>query len=97
MRVPAAGCRLLAGLQRPPTKLTLFRHPFTVCSCGGWHLPCRYRRFNHAFEALSQLEALGLRTPAFVIAGELRWLTGHLCCVRCVCCAPVVAYRLTVC
>lgn len=28
----------------------------------------RYRRFNHAFEALSQLEALGLRTPAFVIA-----------------------------
>ncbi|PRW45007.1 Deoxycytidylate deaminase isoform A [Chlorella sorokiniana] len=28
----------------------------------------RYRRFHHAFHALDQLEALGLRVPAFVLA-----------------------------
>ena len=31
---------------------------------------CRYRRFQAAFEMFDQLEALGLRVPAFVIAGE---------------------------
>lgn len=33
--------------------------------------PCdRYGRFMHAFEALDQLESLGLRVPAFVVAGR---------------------------
>lgn len=41
-----------------------FTHPRGLPPCD------RYGRFMHAFEALDQLESLGLRVPAFVVAGR---------------------------
>ena len=47
--------------------------------------PCRFGRFDSALALLEQLEAMGLRVPAFLVAGAVEAPAWGRACARCLC------------